>query len=142
MPKQYLPEFKKQVVLSIQSGLLIIEVSRRYKVSLNTLYRWKKDFEPADNQLSTTDYITLQGQNNRFDHILQIIRLSSIIEETPLQKRLEILARLHEQFEQYSVHELCEALNVARGTFYNHIFRKVDRTKYIEEQQKLMKQIQ
>ena len=73
---------------------------------------------------------------------MQIIRLSGIIEEVPLQKRLVILARLHEQFEQYSVHELCEALNVSRGTFYNHIFRKADCTKYLEEQQALMLQVQ
>ena len=33
-------------------------------------------------------------------------------------------------------------MNVSRGTFYNHIFRKADRTKYIEEQQNLMLQIQ
>jgi len=72
---------------------------------------------------------------------LQIIRLSSIIEEIPLQKRLVISARLHEQFEQYNVHELCETLNVARGTFYNHIFRKSDCAKYMEEQQVLMLQV-
>ncbi len=141
MPKQYLPEFKKQVVLSIQNGLSVCEASQRYKVSLNTLYRWMEDFEPADGKLSTTDYTTLQRQNNRFEHILQIIRLSAIIENVPLQKRLEILARLHEQFEQYSVHELCEALSVARGTFYNHIFRKADHTTYIEEQQAFMLQV-
>jgi len=100
-----------------------------------------KDFEPTDGHLSMTDYITLQRQDNRFEHILQIIRLSAIIENVPLQKRLEILARLYEQFEQYSIHELCEALSVARGTFYNHIFRKVDRAKYIKEQQTLMLQV-
>lgn len=76
------------------------------------------------------------------EHILQIIQLSGLIDQVPRQKRLEILARLHEQFEQYSVHELCEALNISRGTFYNHIFRKVDRTKYLEEQQALMLQVQ
>ena len=30
----------------------------------------------------------------------------------------------------YSVHELCDALGVARGTFYNHIFYRADRSKY------------
>lgn len=49
-----------------------------------------RDFKSEGGQLSMTDYITLQRQNNRFEHILQIIRLSSIIEETPLQKHLEI----------------------------------------------------
>ncbi len=30
---------------------------------------------------------------------------------------------------------------MARGTFYNHIFRKADRTKYMEEQQALTLQV-
>ena len=81
-----------------------------------------KEYEQADTDFSLPDYTTLQRKIQRLYHILQIIRLSGIIEEVPLQKRLAILVRLHEQFEQYSVHELCEALNVSRGTFYNHIF--------------------
>lgn len=101
-----------------------------------------KECGQADVDFSITDYTTLQRKNQQLEHILQIIRLSGIIEEVPLQKRLVILARLHEQFEQYSVHELCEALNVSRGTFYNHIFRKADCTKYLEEQQALMLQVQ
>ena len=59
-----------------------------------------------------------------------------------LRRRLDILEDLHERFEQYNVHELCEALGVSRGTFYNHIFRRADRTKYQEEQQVLMVQVQ
>ncbi len=72
---------------------------------------------------------------------MQIIRRSGIIDGVSLQQRLAIPARLHEQFEQYSVHELCEALNVSRGTFYNHIFRKVSRSKYLKEQQALLLQV-
>ncbi len=131
MPKQHLPEFRTQVVLSIQNGLPIHEASRRFSVAQSTLYRWMKDATPQA-EFSIADYTTLQRKNQRLDNILQIIRLSAIVEDVPLQNRLAILARLHEQFEQFSVHELCEALNVARGTFYNHIFRKVDRTKYME----------
>jgi len=29
-------------------------------------------------------------------------------------------------------------LNVARGTFYNHIYRKADRTNYLQKQEALM----
>ena len=39
-------------------------------------------------------------------------------------------------------YELCEALDVSRGTFYNHIFRRADRSKYADEQTQLMKQVQ
>lgn len=42
----------------------------------------------------------------------------------------------------YSVYELCEALDVARGTFYNHIFRRADRSKRDQEQARLMRLVQ
>lgn len=142
MPKQYLPEFKQQAVLSIQNGVSIAEAGHKYQIAKSTLYRWMKECGQTDTDFSITDYTTLQRKSQRLDHILQIIHLSGIIDEVPLQKRLAILAQLYEQFEQYSVHELCEALGVARGTFYNHIFRKADRTKYMEEQQSLMLQVQ
>ena len=48
------------------------------------------------------------------------------------------MEHLHTEFTKvYSVHELCEALDVARGTFYNHIFRRADRSKYESEQAQL-----
>jgi len=141
MPKQYLLEFREEIISSVQNGLPMLKASQRYQVSPSTLYRWVKEYGQVDTGFSIADYTILQQKSQRLEHILQIIRLSAIIEEVPLQKRLAILARLHEQFEQYSVHELCEALNVARGTFYNHIFRKADRTKYMEEQQALMLQV-
>lgn len=38
----------------------------------------------------------------------------------------------------YSVHELCDALDVARGTFYNHIFHRADQSKYEDKQAQLV----
>ncbi len=51
---------------------------------------------------------------------------------------LKSLEKTYRENQQFSVHELCEALGVARGTFYNHIFRRVDRSKREEEQAELM----
>lgn len=39
---------------------------------------------------------------------------------SPLKEKLREFSLL---YGQYSVHVLCEALEVSRGTFYNHIFR-------------------
>jgi len=117
--------------------LSIWDASQRYQAAQSTLCRWLRDAELADGSLAP-DYTTLQRKNQWLEHISQIIYLSGIIEEVPMQKRLTILIRLHKQFEQYSVHELREALNVSRGTFYNHIFRKAVLSKYLEEQQALM----
>ncbi len=47
MPKQYLPEFKSQVVLAIQKGLPIVAASQQYDVVQSTLYRWMRDAVPA-----------------------------------------------------------------------------------------------
>lgn len=64
--------------------------------------------------------------------------LSGFIPAVPLQKRLATLEHLYHQPDNpFSVHELCDALGVARGTFYNHIFRRADRSKYQEEQKQL-----
>lgn len=141
MPKQYLEEFKERVVLYYQGGVTIPDLSQRFQISQSTLYRWIKEYVPTGQGEKVINPNMLQRRYERLEHILQIIRLSGLIEQIPRQKRLEILAGLHEQFEQYSVHELCEALNISRGTFYNHIFRKADRTKYLEKQQALMLQV-
>ena len=42
----------------------------------------------------------------------------------------------------YSVYELCEALDVARGTFYNYIFRRADPSKREEAQIELTQLVQ
>lgn len=142
MPKQYSEEFRKQVTAVCAAGTPLALISKKYHISLNTLYRWRKEYQWTGEQNDTKDYSTRCRQYERQDHVLQIIRLSNIIDDVPRRKRLEILARLHEQFEQYSVHELCEALNISCGTFYNHIFRKADRAEYLQRQQELMLQVQ
>jgi putative transposase len=142
MPKQYPEEFRKQVTAICATGVPLVAISEKYHISLNTLYRWRKEYQQADDSGTIKDYSILSRQHERQSHILQIIRLSNIIDDVPRRKRLEILARLHEQFEQYSVHELCKALNISRGTFYNHIFRKADRAEYLQRQQELMLQVQ
>lgn len=71
--------------------------------------------------------------------MLEIIRLSGFLARVPLQEKLPLLEHLHNEMGNfYSVKELCEALEVARGTFYNHIFRRADSQKYQDEKMHLM----
>ena len=77
------------------------------------------------------------------EHELEIIRLTGCISNVPLQKKLVFLESLYQKPDNpYSVYELCEALDVARGTFYNHIFRRADRSKRDQEQARLMRLVQ
>ena len=142
MPRQYPEEFKKQVVSFYAAGNPLSAVSEKYQLAQSTIYRWCREYDHTGDPSTVKDCAALRRQCERLERILQIIRLSNIIEGVPRRKRLEILAKLHEQIEQYSVHELCEALDISRGTFYNHIFRRADRTEYSLKQQELMKQVQ
>lgn len=128
MPTEYPADFKQKVIKRYQNGESIKSLSHELHIAQGTLYRWRKA------------YCTIQGNNPRtytpkefdaisrrlakLEHEMEIIRLSQCIANVPLQKRLSILENLHHQSDNtYSVHELCEALDVARGTFYNHIFQ-------------------
>ena len=145
MPKTYPEELRKQIVLCYQNGQTIEDICGTHQIGRSTLYRWIKECQPiisADKVFSLSEWNTIVRQKERGEHLIEIVRLSNIVNDVPLQKKLEILAGLHSKFDKYSVHELCEALDVARGTFYNHIFRKADRTKYLEEHQMLMLQVQ
>ena len=74
--------------------------------------------------------------------MLGIIRLSGFLARVPLQEKLPLLEYLHNEMgDFYSVKELCAALGVARGTFYNHIFRLADPQKYQDEKIQLMLRI-
>ena len=56
----------------------------------------------------------------RLEEIIQIINEANCLPSAPLKERLYALEKI---YGTHSVHVLCEALNVDRGTFYNHIFR-------------------
>lgn len=70
---------------------------------------------------------------------MEIIRQTGYLSSVPLQEKPATLEDLYNRpGNPFSVHKLCDSLKVARGTFYNHIFRKADRSKYREEQTQLM----
>lgn len=52
--------------------------------------------------------------------ICEVLKTVNCTVSSPLKEKLYELEKLHGQ---YSVRVLCEALEVERGTFYNHIFR-------------------
>ncbi|MBD5119256.1 MAG: transposase [Clostridiales bacterium] len=69
MPKRYPEEFKKQVTAICVSGAPLATISKKYNISLNTLYRWRKEYQQAGDQTTTKDYPTLYRQYERQDHI-------------------------------------------------------------------------
>lgn len=62
----------------------------------------------------------MQNRITKLNNIIKILKSVNCTVSAPLRERLLALESL---YGQYDVHTLCEALNVDRGTFYNHIRR-------------------
>ena len=62
----------------------------------------------------------LQHRIEKLENIIAILKTVNCTLHAPLKEKLFELELL---YGQYDVHTLCEALEVSRGTFYNHIFR-------------------
>lgn len=142
MPIKYPTEFKVKAVRRYEKGESIKELCKELNISQSTLYHWRKQYCSIQTDTRTytpAEFDAISRRLRKVEHELEVIRLSGYIARIPLQDKLATLEHLHnEMADLYSVHELCEALDVSRGTFYNHIFRRVDRSKYEEEKTQLM----
>lgn len=146
MPITHPDELKISAIRRYENGESIKALSQELHISQSTLYRWRREhcsIEMPNYTYTPTDFSMISRKLQRLEHHLEIIRQSGYLSCVPLQKKLATLEHLYNEPDNpYSVHELCDALGVARGTFYNHIFRRADRSKYEEEQSKLMLQVQ
>lgn len=144
MPKKYPNEFKEEVVRHYEQGKSIKSISQELHLAQSTIYRWAKELcsiETPVRKYTPTEFDKLFRHAKKLEHELEIIHCTGLVTEIPLQKKLALLEGIYHEG-KYSVYELCEALNVARGTFYNHIFRRADRSGREREQAELMLKIQ
>lgn len=145
MPNTYPTEFKKQVIQRYTKGESIQALSEELHIAQSTIYSWRKlycSIKTPNRTYTPREFDKLSSRLRKLEHEKEILQLSGCLTDIPLQKKLSTLEKLHEEHEQFSVHELCDALGVARGTFYNHIFRRVDPKQREDEQTQLMLKVQ
>lgn len=145
MPIEYPVEFKHKVIQRYEKGESIKDLSQEFHIAQSTIYHWRKLFcsiQTPRHAYTPKEIDALSRKLEKLEHELEIIRLSGYLAEVPLRRKLEVLEKIYHENQQFSVHELCEALGVARGTFYNHIFRRADWSKREEAQAELMLKVQ
>ena len=113
-------------------------------ISRSTLYLWVKQSREAQkdngNIISVVSYKRLQSRTKRLEEIIQILKTVNCNYNSPLKDKLYALEEL---YGQHSIHILCEALDMSRGTFYNHILRnKKKNTVYVQRKEELREKIQ
>ena len=146
MPKEYSTKFKTEVIKRYQNGESILALRQELCIAQSTIYHWRKEYysiKTANRTYTPKEFDAISRRLEKLEHEMEIIKQSGYIADVPLQKKLSVLESIYRQADNtYSVHELCEALDIARGTFYNYIFRRADHSKREEAQVELMRLVQ
>ena len=117
MPKKYPLEFKKQAIRRYKKGESIPALCQELHISQSTFYHWRNQYRSIQTSAHTytpAEFDVLVRRLQKAEHKLSIIQLSGYLSKVPLQDKLATLEHFHnEMSDLYSVHELCEALNVS-----------------------------
>lgn len=120
----YADQEKTAIITQFRQGKSIQELCTEYGVCERTIYRWAKKYcgiVPGEKRtLTVKECDMLLRRVEKLENIVAILKTVNCTVHDPLKKKLHELELL---YEQYDVHTLCEALDVSRGTFYNHILR-------------------
>lgn len=146
MKNTYTSEQKQTIIERyISGGETYSQINADTGVAKSTFYSWLKKYnvEKETTKKKTVNYrnfMLLENKVARLENMVDILKSVGGIEDIPLRKKLY----LAEQFyNEYSVHLICETLDIPRGTFYNHILRnKKDNTWYAKRKEELRLRIQ
>lgn len=121
--KCYTKQMKQTVINEYLNGTSILKINKTYKIARSTIYIWLKDFEKRTKltkDLTLRDIHDLKIKTDRQQKIIEILKLSGCSSNSSQLEKYDAITKLSNR---YNVHTLCEALDVAKGSYYNHIFR-------------------
>lgn len=129
---RFTPEEKSQIVTRYYNGESILDISTSTGIPRSTLYSWLKPYRTehtdAGYHVNASEFIKMKKHLDKLEQIIEVLQKVECTVSSPLQDKLQELSQL---YGQYSVYTLCEALQVPRGTFYNHMRRnKKDNSTY------------
>ena len=117
-------EQKQQLVARYQNGESVTNICLETGISRSTFYSWIKLFQTQVTKsgmvVSPQEFFFLRKHVNKLEETIAVLKAAECTASAPLQAKLKALEKL---YGQYSIHTLCDALDVPRGTFYNHVLR-------------------
>ncbi len=136
---------KRTLVSLYYNGKSVTEICQDHQIPRSTFYSWIQAYRPVESKdssrtITPKDFDTLLRRCGKQEQIIAVLKSIPAITNATTQEKLAVLEPLYGQF---SVHVLCEALDVPRGTFYNHIKRnKRDNSSYAKHREELRTAIQ
>lgn len=145
MNYKHTPNEKQAIIFLYRNGQSVAHISLETGVPRSTIYNWLKETscdQDTLKELTRKNFRMFERKVERLERIIEILKSAGCLPSDPLDIKLEALESLHNE-NKYSVHMLCEALDVPRGTFYNHILRnKRENTSYAQHRKELCAVIQ
>lgn len=119
---KYTIEQRHQILTGHQNGTTVAELAHANGISQCTIYRWIRDQKSSTlpGNYTLREINALKHKIEKLEKIAAILRTEGCNPYAPLKERLHMIEQLQSE---YDVQTLCEALSVAKGTFYNHIKR-------------------
>ena len=135
MKPKYTNEQIRKCCLAYRRGTPVATLVEKYGVPRSTIYFWIKKYQDMpshhpENYLNIVNNRSIEKKRReKLQNMCEILQKVNCTVSSPLQVKLYELEKL---YGQYNVRHLCEALQVDRGTFYNHILRnKKQNSSYI-----------
>lgn len=132
MSKPYTTKEKEKIVSLFLDGTPVSQLTENTGIPRGTIYRWIKETQidkDDANDYSPLNYYLLKRKYEKLENIIEILQQVDCKPTDPLSVKLPAMEAL---YGKYSVHTLCDALCVPRGTFYNHITRRKTSGKWYE----------
>ena len=144
MTKTFSTKTKQKLVQRYQDGESIKSISSEFHIAKSTLYYWVKLHQAQTTRagvvVTPKEFDSMKRRLHKLESIVAVLKTADCLPSAPLRQKLEALELLHGQ---YNIHVLCEALDVSRGTMYNHLLRnKRNGAAFVKRRESLMKEIQ
>lgn len=128
---------KERILEELRNGVSVITVAKKHNVSRSTIYRWRQEEKNHPDPLLKDKKVALLTKRiEHLEEIIQIINEADCLPSAPLRERLYALERI---CGDHKVKVLCEALNVDRGTFYNHLLRNKKTNTWYAKQREIIR---
>lgn len=143
--RTYTQEEKQAVIDRVISGEPSAHILDDTGIPKSTFFGWLRAYraeQKADNRrtINIRNFHLLEKKVTRLESIVEILKSATCTPKASLRQRLYAAEQL---YGKYNVHVICDAFDISRGTFYNHVLRnKKDNTWYAKRREELRIRIQ
>ena len=119
---------KLEILKRLEGGDNINSLINEYGVGRSSIYQWRNDYKPKfiDNfNISAREIYLLRKEVESLRQTVNIYDETQCVKSSPLSQKLEAMKLVEKKFSHIS---LCKTLNVKKGTFLNHLYRKIEVT--------------